>query len=189
MKFNFFDVFKWMLYRKASNKIINTSIDEVQRLNANHKAKQVNDGYKLPNWWTIIKTLLTGWIYTVNYLFLASFFILFRCSTKTMNIFTIVYGLIISLLFFDITIYKKKEVPVYKPDARYSSGQRQIGTKVIDDKDTGLLLKGKYLYRKWICCLIIMAYFIFLGIPISNKFYSYIKEMDKTKTEQVKKIK
>lgn len=67
MNFNFIDVFKYVLFRKASNEIINRAGNTIQNLKSHQDL--TNDGYDLPKIKRIFLYLFfMGWVYSLGFL-------------------------------------------------------------------------------------------------------------------------
>ncbi|MDP4207674.1 MAG: hypothetical protein Q8928_02555 [Bacteroidota bacterium] len=182
MKFNFFDVFKYVLFRKASNAIINKTIAAASQ-NIRSGADLSEMGYKIPNWKSIAFALFLGWFYSVAYVAISFIFIAMQWYIVEWIFTGLYFGLLILLYFENRVIYKKKKIPVYTKDLRYKSGQRHTGNKIANDPETAMPMPKNGRIIQAISTSIIIVYFLCLGLPASYGIYSYYK-----KDRELKKI-
>jgi hypothetical protein len=189
MKFNFFDIFKYVLYRRTSNKIIDVSIDTIQQKQAAHRENLINKGYIVPGWGKVVKTLLlTGWIMVIPYIVL-SFILIANGWDMAENIFSVIYLLLLLFLYFEErVVYKKKEIPVYKADMRYKTGKKQVDTKIIDDKETAMPMPKNAIIINFICNTIVILYFLGLGLTAAYGIHNFYKKDNAIKVNKTENI-
>jgi len=176
MKINFLDVFKYTIFRRISNTLINKTINKAAKLSNTNTHDLINQGYIIPNVWDIVKTLFFfGWVMVVPYIMVSFILAAFQWLIAE-YIFTFLYFIVIVLQFFTNQVaYKKKAIPIYKADLRNKTGQRQIGNKIANDKESAIPMPKKGLIIGYITNSIFLLYFSLLGIPIAYKIYLFYK--------------
>ena len=186
MNFNFFDVFKYVIFRRASNAIINRAGNTIQSLRSHQEL--TDDGYDLPKIKRVFLYLfIMGWAYSLGFIAWVIIPIIFDWKIAAYIITGIAFIAAFSDFYPPYVVYKYKPIPQYKPDMRYKSGKRFIGNKMLIDKASAMPMHKKGREIKFICGGITVIYFLCLGLPAAYQLNKYFRETQK-KTEVTTQI-